>query len=538
MTERVRSSPVAILGPDAQRLTGADARAHNVSAARAVADSVTATLGPKGTDKLLVDDLGEVTVTNDGATVLSGMAVDDPAAELVVEVAGAQSDAVGDGTTTAVAVAGALLGEAEDLLDDGIHPTSLVRGFDRAGDRIRTGLDDVAVGVDPTDEALLRRVATTAMTGTRTAVDADVLADLVVRAVQRVTVAGADGTEVDLNALDVRAEGGGSVSESELVAGAVVDRDPVHPAMPGHVDDAAVLLLDKDIKTTEADTEGTLIVDDPAMLRSFVAREDEQLRELVDDVLACGANVVFCQNGIDELAHEYLADRGVLAVRRVRKDEIEFLADLLDARLVGDFDTITPEDVASGTVTRDENADRFVVEGPGHGATLLLRGSTGRVREELERCVEDALDVVAAAVESGRVVAGCGAVEVELARRLRTHADAAGGREGLAVAAVADALEAVPRALAANAGLDPVDALVALRAAHADGETRAGLDVDTGEAVDALDAGVVEPTAVKRRAYGAAVEAAGLVLRIDDILAADDLSTTGDPEERLPEGAL
>jgi chaperonin GroEL (HSP60 family) len=503
-----------------------------------VADSVTATLGPKGTDKLLVDDLGEVTVTNDGATVLSGMAVDDPAAELVVEVAGAQSDAVGDGTTTAVAVAGALLGEAEDLLDDGIHPTSLVRGFDRAGDRIRTGLDDVAVGVDPTDEAFLRRVATTAMTGTRTAVDADVLADLVVRAVRRVTVAGADGTEVDLDALDVRAEGGGSVSESELVAGAVVDRDPVHPAMPGHVDDAAVLLLDKDIKMTEADTEGTLIVDDPAMLRSFVAREDEQLRELVDDVLACGANVVFCQNGIDELAHEYLADRGVLAVRRVRKDEIEFLADLLDARLVGDFDTITPEDVASGTVTRDEDADRFVVEGPGHGATLLLRGSTGRVREELERCVEDALDVVAAAVESGRVVAGGGAVEVELARRLRTHADAAGGREGLAVAAVADALEAVPRALAANAGLDPVDALVALRAAHADGETRAGLDVDTGEAVDALDAGVVEPTAVKRRAYGAAVEAAGLVLRIDDILAADGLSTTGDPEERLPGGAL
>jgi chaperonin GroEL (HSP60 family) len=274
------------------------------------------------------------------------------------------------------------------------------------------------------------------------------------------------------------------------------------------------------------------------MLRSFVAREDEQLRELVDDVLACGANVVFCQNGIDELAHEYLADRGVLAVRRVRKDEIEFLADLLDARLVGDFDTITPEDVASGTVTRDEDADRFVVEGPGHGATLLLRGSTGRVREELERCVEDALDVVAAAVESGRVVAGGGAVEVELARRLRTHADAAGGREGLAVAAVADALEAVPRAIAANAGLDPVDALVALRAAHADGETRAGLDVDTGEAVDALDAGVVEPTAVKRRAYGATVEAAGLVLRIDDILAADDLSTTGDPEERLPGGAL
>jgi len=547
MTQRMQGAPTVVLGEDAQRLRGQDARAHNVSAARAVAGAVESTLGPRGLDKLLVDDLGEITVTNDGATVLSGLTVDDPAAAMVVEVAQSQETAAGDGTTTAVTVAGALLERAESLFEEGLHPTTVVRGFDEASELARDALDDLAVPVDagtgdanPGDaDPVLEHVAATAMTGTGADVDRAFLADLVVRAARRTAVTADDGSvTVDRDALDVRTEAGRPVGESELVGGAVVAEDPVHGTMPTAVDDASILLLDRDIKTVETDTEGTLVVNDPAMLRGFLQREDDQLRELVDDLLVHDPDVIFCQNGIEEEVHEYLADQGVLAVRRVARDEIEFLADLLDTRLVGDFDSITDDDLGRGAVTRDEAAGRFVVEGPGHGTTLFLRGASEQRVAELERAVDDALDVVAAVLADGRVLPGGGATEVELARRVRAGADSVDGRERLAVEAFAAALEHVPRVLARNAGLSAVDALVDLRAAHDRGEARAGLDVTTGGVVDAVEAGVVAPVSVERGAVGAAAEAARHVLRIDDIVAAGDLSTTGDPEERLPEGAL
>ena len=538
MTQRMRGQPMIILGEDSQRIRDRDAQSHNISAARAVADAVKSTLGPKGMDKMLVDDLGEITVTNDGVTVLTTMAIDNPTASMVVEVAETQEEEAGDGTTTAVAVAGELLKNAEALLDEDVHPTSIIRGFDLASEKARAELDDVAVAVDPEDEQTLRNVAGTSMTGKGAELNRDVLADLVVRAVQRVTVAADDGSSVpDLDALDIRTESGRAVAESELVAGGVVDQDPVHSKMPTSVEDARVLLLDRGIKITRTDTDGTFSLDDLDQKQAIVEREDEQLRELVDTVADSGANVVFCQNGIDELAHRYLAERGILAVRRVKKSEIEFLAELLDTRLVANFEGISAGDVASGTVTRDAEAEQFVVEGPGHGATLFLRGATDHVVDELERGIGDALDVVASTVADGRVLAGGGAAEVELARRVRDYADSVEGREQLAVEAFADSLEVVPRALAGNAGLDAIDALVDLRAAHEAGDVHAGLDVYSGEAVETFDAGVVEPAAAKRQALGSATEAATLVLKIDDIIAADELSTSvGEDEGGAPGG--
>jgi len=528
----MRGQPMIVLGEDAQRLKDRDAQSHNISAARAVADSVKSTLGPKGMDKMLVNDLGDITVTNDGVTVLREMTIDNPTASMLVEVAETQEDEAGDGTTTAVTVAGELLKNAEALVDEEVHPTSIIRGFDLASEQARAELDDIAVDVDPEDEAILQSVAGTSMTGKGAELERDVLVDLVVRAVQRVTVASDDGSFVsDLDALDIRTESGRAVAESELVAGGVVDQDPVHPTMPTTVADAEILLLDRGIKVTQTDTDGTFSLDDPAQKQAIVDREDEQLRELVDTIADSGANVVFCQNGIDELAHRYLAEQGILAVRRVKKSEIEFLAELLDTRLVANFDAITPDDVASGTVTRDAEDEQFVVEGPGHGATLFLRASTDHVVDELERGVGDALDVVSATVADGQVLAGGGAVEVELARRVRDYADSVPGREQLAVEAFADSLEVVPRVLAANAGLDAIDALVDLRTAHDGGDEHAGLDVYTGDVVDTFEAGVVEPASAKRQALGSATEAATLVLKIDDIIAADELSTSAGGEE-------
>ncbi|WP_436930679.1 thermosome subunit beta [Halosimplex halobium] len=535
--QRMQGQPMIILGEDTQRMKDKDAQSHNISAARAVAESVQSTLGPKGMDKMLVDDLGDVTVTNDGVTILTEMDIDNPTAEMIVEVAEAQEDEAGDGTTTAVAIAGELLKNAEDLLEQDIHPTSIIRGFNMASSKAKEEIGEIATEVDPSDEEILKSVAETSMTGKGAELNKDVLVDLVVEAIQAVTVEADDGSHVpDLQFLNIQTQTGRAVSESALVRAGVVDQEPVHPEMPSEVEDAKILLLDRDIKMTEADTDAQLVLDDPERLQEVVAREDEQLEALVDAIADSGANVIFCQNGIDELAHRYLAEKGILAVRRVKKSEIEHLAEILETRLVGDFDSISADDITEGKVTRDEDDELFYVEGSGHGATLLLRGSTDHVVDELERGVNDALDVVASTVADGRVLAGGGATEVELAGRVRDYADSVEGREQLAVEAFADSLELVPRVLAENAGLDSIDTLVDLRAAHEDGDEHAGLDVHEGEVVDTFETGIVEPAHAKEQAVSSASEAANLVMKIDDIIAAGDLSTEGDEDEGGPGG--
>jgi thermosome len=531
-----------ILGEDSQRMKDKDAQSHNISAARAVAESVRTTLGPKGMDKMLVSSMGDVTVTNDGVTILQEMDIDNPTAEMIVEVAETQEDEAGDGTTTAVAIAGELLKNAEDLLEQDIHPTAIIKGFHMASQKAREEIDDIAIDVDTDDEEILKKVAGTSMTGKGAELNKELLAQLIVDAVQAVTVEADDGTNVvDLDYLKIETQTGRSVGESELLEGAVIDKDPTHPDMPSEAEDANVLLLTEPIEVEETDVDAELQLDSPDQLQSFLDSEEERLREKVQQIKDTGADVVFCQKGIDDLAQHFLAKEGILAVRRVKKSDIKFLKEVTGANVVSDLDEADAADLGGANVSRDPADEMFYVEGTGdepHGVTLLLRGSTNHVVDELERGVGDALDVVSQTVADGRVLAGGGAVEVELARRVRDYADSVSGREQMAVEAFADALELVPRILAENSGLDAIDTLVDLRAAHAEDDVQAGLDVYTGDVVNTFDAGVVEPAHAKEQALSSATEAANLVLKIDDIIAAGDLSTEGEEDEGGAPGGM
>jgi thermosome len=530
-----------VMDEDAQRVKDRDAQNYNIQAAQAVAQAVRTTLGPKGMDKMLVDSMGDVTITNDGVTILKEMDIDNPTAEMIVEVAETQEDEAGDGTTTAVAIAGELLKNAEDRLDQDIHPTAIIKGFHMASEQARAEVDDIATEVDPDDADLLRSVAETSMTGKGTELNKEALAELIVDAVNQVTVENNEGDHVvDLEFLNVETQTGRGVGESDLLQGAVIDKDPVHDDMPGEAEDADVLLLNDAMEVDETEVDTNVSIENPDQLQDFLDSEEEQLKEMVDQVKAVGADVVFNQKGIDDLAQHYLAKEGILAVRRAKKSDLEFLSEVLGARKSSDLDSVTADDLGHGDVTRSEDGELFYVTGDdAHGVTLLLRGSTDHVVDELERGVDDALEVVAQTVTDGRVLAGGGAIETELASRLRDYADSVEGREQLAVEAFADAVELVPRVLAENAGLDPIDTLVDLRAAHEDGDVSAGLNVFSGDIVDTYEAGVVEPAHAKEQALASAAEAANLVLKIDDIISAGDLSTDkGDDEGGAPGGGM
>ena len=532
--QRMGGQPMIILGEDSQRMKDRDAQSHNISAAKAVAESVRSTLGPKGMDKMLVSSMGDITVTNDGVTILQEMDIDNPTAEMIVQVAETQEDEAGDGTTTAVSIAGELLSNAEDLLEQDIHPTAIIKGFHLASEQAREEVDNVAHDVDREDTELLKQVAETSMTGKGAELEKERLAELVVNAVQAVTVEADDGEQiVDLEYVNTETQTGYSASESELLNGAVIDGAPEHEDMPTDIEDGNILLINEAIEIEDTDADASLQLDNPDQLQDFLDKEEEQLREKVEAIADSGADVVLCQKAIDDLAEHFLAKEGILAASRTKKSDVSFLREVTEAEVVSDLDALEPSDLGSASVEYREG-DLFYVEGTGdksHGVTLLLRGSTDHVVDELERGIGDALEVVAQTVSDGRVLAGGGAVEVEIARRVREYADSVSGREQLAVESFANALELVPRVLAENAGLDSIDTLVDLRAAHDDGEETAGLNVFTGDVVDTFDAGVVEPAHAKQQAISSATEAANLVLKIDDIIAAGDLSTEGEEPE-------
>jgi len=524
-----------IMGDDAQRVKDRDAQEHNISAARAVADAVRSTLGPKGMDKMLVSSMGDVTVTNDGVTILQEMDIDNPTAEMIVEVAETQEDEAGDGTTTAVAIAGELLKNAQNLLERDIHPTAIIKGYNVAAEQAREEVDNVAVDVDPDDEDLIRSVAETSMTGKGAELDKELLSGIIYNAISQVSVdTDEGGIVVDAANINIETQTGRGVGESQLLRGAAISKDPVHDQMASEVEDASILLLNEAIEVEEAEADTSVNIESPDQLQSFLDQEEKQLKQKVQQIVDTGANVVFCQKGIDDMAQHYLAKEGVLAVRRTKKSDIEFLTNVLGASVVTDLDAASSDDVVSGSVTRDEEDELFYVEGASdeaHGVTILLRGSTDHVVDELERGVSDALDVSAQTLSDGRVLPGGGATEVEVADRLRDFADSVEGREQLAVEAFADSLELVPRVLAENAGLDSIDTLVDLRSAHESGEEHTGLNVLSGDLEDTFEAGVVEPAHAKEQAVTSASEAANLVLKIDDIISAGDLSTDkGDDE--------
>ncbi len=513
--------PIFIMPEDTKRTTGKDAQHNNIAAAKAVAQAVRTTLGPKGMDKMIVDSLGEVTVTNDGVTILKEMQIEHPAAKMVVEVAKTQEDAVGDGTTTAVVIAGELLKKAEDLLDQEIHPTVLAKGYRLAEAETQRLMRELTERVSLEEEGLLRSIAYTAMTGKGAETKKGKLSELVVQAIKQV-VHTTDGIKIDLNDIKVEKQIGDG-SASELVEGLVLDKERVHPAMPEKVTGARVALLDSalEIKNTEIDAK--IQITDPAQLNSFLEQEERSLRMMVEKVKSSGANVLFCQKGIDDLAQHFLAKAGILAVRRVSKSDMEKLARATHGIIVSNWKELSKEDLGQAGVVRQEKVGEeemiFVEKCPNpKSVTLLVKGSTEHVAEELKRAVHDALGDVAAALRDGAIVAGAGAVEMELAQGLRKYAASLQGREQLAVLAFAEAMEVIPRTLAENAGLDPIDVLAKLRSAHDQGQKWAGINVFTGEVMDAWDEGVIEPLKIKTQALSSAADVAEMILRIDDVI--------------------
>jgi thermosome len=535
MAQQMGNQPLIVLSEDSQRTSGKDAQSMNITAGKAVAEAVRTTLGPKGMDKMLVDDAGSVVVTNDGVTILDEMDIEHPAANMIVEVAQTQEDEVGDGTTTAVVIAGELLSKAEDLLDQDIHATILAQGYRQAAEHAKELLEENAIDVDADDDDTLEHVAATAMTGKGAESAKDTLAALVVQAVQSV----ADEEGVDTDNVKVETVVGGSIDESELVEGVIIDKSRVHDNMPHFKEDADIALLDTAIEVPETELDTEVNVTDPDQLQEFIDQEEQQLQEMVDAIADAGADVVFCQKGIDDMAQHYLAQEGILAVRRAKSSDIEALARATGGRVVSSIEDITAEDLGyAGSVTEKDLAgdEKIFVEDveDAKAVTLILRGGTEHVVDEVERAIEDALGVVSATLEDGKVLPGGGSPETLLSLGLRDYADSVGGREQLAIEAFADAIDVIPRTLAENAGLDPIDSLVELRSEHDSGNSTVGLNAYTGEVSD-MSEEAVEPLRVKTQAVESATEAAVMILRIDDVIAAGDLKGgQGDDDDEEP----
>lgn len=521
MAGQFSGTPIYILREGSQRTAGRDAQRSNIMAAKAVAGAVRTTLGPKGMDKMLVDTMGDVVITNDGVTILKEMDIEHPAAKMMVEIAKTQDQEVGDGTTTAVVLAGELLKQAEDLLEQEIHPTVIAAGYRAAADKSMEILKTLAVSVSTKDEELLRKIATTAMTGKGSQSARDELAVMAVDAVK--AVVDEDGT-VDTDNITVEKKVGGGITDSMLVGGVVIDKDRLHPSMPKKVTDARIALLNAPIEIEKTEVDAKIQITSPDQLQAFLDQEETMIKDMVDKIVASGANVVFAQKGIDDMAQHFLAKAGIYTVRRVKKSDIEKLARATGGRVVTSIHELTADDLGKSCIVEERKVSdekmTFVeeCENP-KSVSIILRGGTEHVVDELDRAMEDALRVVGVAVEDKMLVAGGGAPEVELALRLRAYASTVGGREQLAIEAFADAMEVIPKTLAENAGLDQIDTLVALRSAHEKGMKTAGLDMDSGKPVDMLKLGVVEPLRVKTQAINSAAEAAVMILRIDDVIA-------------------
>ncbi len=533
--------PVFIMSEDAERQTGEDAQENNIAACKTVAKAVRTTLGPKGMDKMMVDSVGDLVVTNDGVTILEEMDIQHPAAKMMVEVAQTQEEEVGDGTTTAVVLAGELLKQAEDLLDQEIHPTVITRGYRLARERSTNILDDISEEVSLADEDTLRKVAMTSMTGKSAEASREYLAEIAVKAVRQVAEEKSDRIVIDKDMVKVEKKEGGTIDETELVQGVILDKEKVHGGMPEGVKDAKIALLNTPIEVRETETDAEINISDPTQLKGFVEEEEKQLKQMVEALDEAGANVVLCQKGIDDMAQHYLAKKGIFAIRRVSTSELDNLAKATGGNIVTSIDDISSEDLGEAGSLEERliggDSMTFVQDCPeAKSVSILIRGGTEHVVDEIERAMEDAIGGVTSALQNGKVVGGGGATEVELAQQLRDYADSVGGREQLAINAFADSLEVIPRTLAENAGFDPIDSLVDLRNKHDEGETWAGLDVSSGKSELLFDKGVVEPRQTKTQAVQSASESAEMILRIDDVISASGFDTDGGDEPRGPPG--
>ena len=516
--------PIFILPEGTQRTTGKTAQRNNIMAAKLVAETVRTTLGPKGMDKMIVDSMGDVTISNDGVTILEEMQIEHPAAKMIVEVAKTQEEEVGDGTTTAVVIAGELLRRAEELLDRNVHPTVIARGYRMAEEKAQEILLNLAENIGEKDDALLRKIAATALTGKGAESAKEKMSEIAVKAVKRVMDHVNGHIHFDKENIKLEKRTGDSVEDSELIDGIVLEKEAVHPGMPKMIKNPKISLLDSALEIKDTEIDAKIEITDPAQMQAFLQQEEKMLSDMVDKVIASGANVVFCQKGIDDMAQHFLAKKGIYAARRVKKSDMEALARATGAKIVTSLKDLSSKDLGTAGEIEERkigSEEMTFVTGCKNpkAVTVLVRGGTEHVVDEAKRALTDAIGDTASALKHGKIVAGAGASEIEVAKGLRKYADGLSGREQLAVLAFADAMEVIPRTLAENAGLDPIDMVVQLKAAHDKKQKWAGIDVFKAKVVDAWHAGVIEPLKIKTQAISSASEVAQMILRIDDVIA-------------------
>jgi len=511
-------------------------------AARIIGEVVRTTLGPRGMDKMLIDSLGDITITNDGAAILKEIDVEHPAAKMIVEVAKTQDDMVGDGTTTAVILAGELLKRAEELLDQNVHPTVIVGGYRKAAQKAMDALEKIGISVDLGDRETLKKVAKTSMASKAVGIARDHFADIAVDAVKQIAEQRGEKKIADIDQVQVVKKEGKSLFDTELVGGIIVDKEVVHPAMPKRIENAKIALVNAALEVEKTEFSAEIRIREPTQMKAFLDQENRMLKGMVEKIKAAGANVLICQKGIDDLAQHFLAKEGIMAARRAKESDMEKLTRATGGKVVTNLEDLKAEDLGQAGLVEERKVgdDKMIFvekcRDP-RSVAILIRAGLERMVDEAERAMNDALSVVADVTEYNKIVAGGGAIESEIAKELREYATKVGGREQLAIEAFANAMEIVPKTLAENAGLDPIDILVALRSAHekARGQVM-GVDVFTGKVIDMHENGVIEPARVKEQAIKSATEAASMILRIDDVIAATKPKEEAKPPAGPPGG--
>jgi len=520
-----KGQPVLILKEGTDRRRGRGAQRNNIMAARIISEVLRSTLGPRGMDKMLIDGLGDITITNDGATILEEVDVEHPAAKMIVEVAKTQDDMVGDGTTTAVILAGELLRKAEELLEQNIHPTVIVSGYKKASQEAMAILNKIGTPVDVKDRETLKRVAVTSMASKAVGSARTHLAVIAIDAVKQIAEQRGERKIADIDNIQITKKVGESLFDTQLIKGIIIDKEVVHPEMPKRIENAKIALLDCPLEVEKGEFNAEIRIKDPTQIQAFLDKETSMLKEMVKKVQTSGAKVLFCQKGVDDMTQHLMAKAGIIAARRVKQSDMEKLAKATGGRIITKLDDLKRQDLGNAGLVEERKIGEdkliFVEECKNpRSVAILLRAGLDRMLDEAERALHDALSVIADVIEHNKIVAGGGAVESEIARGLRNYAKKIGGREQLAIEAFADSVEIVPKTLAENAGLEPIDILVALRSAHE--KTKGylmGVDVFTGKIVDMQGEGVIEPSRVKEQAVKSATEAASMIIRIDDVIA-------------------
>jgi len=530
--------PVIVLKEGTGRTTGREAQKNNIMAAKIVAETVRTTLGPRGMDKMMVTSFGDVQITNDGATIMKELDVQHPAAKMLVEVAKAQDNEVGDGTTTAVVLAGELLAKAEALLDKNVHPLTIIEGYKKAGDKAQEVLNSIAIPVKFDDDKTLREVALTALSGKSNVVSSEPFVKLTVEAVKQVTEEADGKLKADIDLIKIVKKHGKSLDETELIRGMVIDKEVASSQMPKVVEGAKIALLNEKLEIEKTEFDAKINIESPEQMKLFLDEEERMLKEMANSISKAGANVVFCEKGIDDMALHFLAKAGVLAVKSVSSSDMEKLARATGGRILASVKDLSADVLGKAKKVEEVKIgdDKLIYirdcKNP-KAVTIVIRGASNHVIDEAERSLHDGLCVVRNAIEDGKIVAGGGSPEAEVAKNLRAFAAKVGGREQLAVQAFAEAIEAIPLTLAENSGLDPIDIIVALRAKHEEPNSQTfGIDVNTGKIKDMRQLIVLEPLRVKLQAIKSATEAANMILKIDDLIAVKG----GDKMPPMPPG--